>query len=194
MRIGLDLRDVPNAADRLALAVEADQLGLWAVLIGGVEGQEATEAAIVATATDTVHLALWLESTAAHPLTLAEEIAVLDHLSERRALAVVDGDTTTVDHVSRLLTGHIVEGAALSPPPAQTQVPVWSVREVRHVTLTGDLGADRATIDTIRDGGCTHLFVTWPGPLPVLARHLVTRAITPNFPQMVADMADVIEP
>jgi len=193
MRLGLDLRnESPTAvADR---AVEADQLGLWAVLVGGTPGTENLAIAQLATMTDHVHLAVWLNGNLLHPVAMAEEIAINDHLSQRRALAVIDGDESLTEHVRRLLSGHIVNGVSLSPPPAQTAVPVWSPNDFFCVALTGELNIDRATIDNYRDQGHTHLFVSWPGPLRTLARHLVTRAATPNFPQITADHADVIAP
>jgi len=193
MRLGLDLRnESPSAVvDR---AVEADQLGLWAVLVGGVAGTENLAIAHLATMTDHVHLAVWLSGNLLHPVALAEEIAITDHLSQRRALAIIDGDETLTEHVRRLLSGHIVDGVSLSPPPAQTAVPVWSASDFSCVVMTGELARDRDTIDSYRDRGHTHLFVSWPGPLRTLARHLATRAATVNFPQITADHADVIAP
>lgn len=193
MRIGLDLLKVANHADRLALAVEADRLGLWAVLVGGKPGTETIEASTIATRTSSIHLAVMLDGDSEHPLTLAEEISVLDHLSKRRALAIVDGREAVVNHVERLLTGELVDGVALSPPPAQTTVPVWAAGEVARVDLTGDIKSDGGVIDNHRDDGCTHLFVTWPGQLLVLARHLASRAVGPDFPSIVAEMADRID-
>jgi alkanesulfonate monooxygenase SsuD/methylene tetrahydromethanopterin reductase-like flavin-dependent oxidoreductase (luciferase family) len=194
MRIGLDLRHLADGERRARLAEEADRLGLWAVLVGGSPGTETLEAATLATRTEHVHLAVWLDAGATHPLALAEEIAVLDHLSRRRALAVVDGPADAVERMKRLLAGHLVDGVALTPPPAQTRVPVWAAVEADRVELSGDLAADRQTIDERRDQDCTHLFVAWPGPLLTLARHLVTRAVGPGFPQIVADLADTVEP
>lgn len=200
MRLGLDVRAIPDRDRRHRLAVDADRLGLWAVLIDGGPGPAAIEAATLATATDHIHLALWLDPTVAHPLALAEEVAIVDHLSQRRALAVIGGadetQAATQGLVDDYLRGAIVDGVALTPPPAQTRVPVWSAAEAEPVELTGDLDRDRATVDALRDGGATHRFVTWPEEidLRVLARHLATRAIGPDFPQMVADLADVVEP
>lgn len=199
MRIGLDLRPVTDPGRRRALAVEADRLGLWAVLIDGGSGGDGTaalEAADLATATEHIHLALLLHARSAHPLGLAEELAIVDHLSRRRALGVIDGQEDEVDLVERYLSGQIVDGVALTPPPAQTRVPVWPAAAAEPVTLTGDLETDRAVIDRHRDEGDTHRFVTWPEavPLAVLARHLATRAAAPDFPQVVADLADVVEP
>lgn len=194
MRVGLDLRPVADPDERLARAVEADRLGLWAVLVGDPDGTGAVEAAALATATDHIHLALWLEGKAEHPTTLAEEVAILDHLSRRRALAVVDGPPAVVEAVAHLLAGAIVDGVVLTPPPAQTRATVLPVAEAEPVPLTGDLDRDRATINALRDGGANHCFVTWPGPLTFLARHLATRAADPAFPRIVADLADAIDP
>jgi len=199
MRLGLDLRPITDPERRQGLAIEADRLGLWAVLVGGaghLDGTAAVEAAALATVTDHLHLALWLSTNSAHPLALAEEVAIVDHLSDRRAMTVVDGPPEAVDQVDRYLAGHLVDGVALTPPPAQTRVPVWSAADCEPVALTGDPDRDRATIDQLRDGGATHRFVTWPAsvPLAVLARHLVTRAAAPGFPQVVADLADVVQP
>ncbi len=194
MRLGIDLRGIADAADRHDLTVEADRLGLWAVLVGGPGRAGAVEAAALATATADVHLAVWLDAREEHPVGLAEEVAVLDQVSSRRALAIVDGPLPVVDHVARLLAGHIVDGVALTPPPAQTRVPVWPAADAEPVALTGTLDDDRPTIDRLRDDGRTHVFVTWPRPLAVLARHLATRAAGPAFPQLVADLADRLEP
>lgn len=196
MRVGLDLRGVDDPGRRQALAVEADELGLWAVLTrGDGPGTETLDAAALAGVTDTIHLVCWLVDSDEHPLTLAEEVAVVDHLSARRVGAVVSRAAAAT--VARFLAGHIVEGVALAPAPAQTSVPVWADGELATVALSGDLDVDRRTIDEHRDRGVTHLIVAWPGnvgadekAVGVLARHLVTRAATPDFPQIVADLAD----
>lgn len=190
MRIGLDLRALTGNA-LVQRAIEADRLGVWAVVV-----DSPLAAAELATHTDHVHLALVVDPTAAHPLTLAEELAVLDHLSARRMLAIVDGppDTSGLDHLRRLLGGHIVDGVALAPPPAQTAIAVWVIDDVPIVAFTGELDADRATVDQLRDRGHAHAFARWPGGVKRFARHLMTRALTPDFPQIVADHAEVIAP
>lgn len=191
MRIGIDLRAVASHADRHALAVEADELGIWAVLIGGAAGEEAIEAAAIASQTSSIHIGVHLDGrTGEHPLTLAEELVVLDHLSERRALGVIDGERRLVEHVADLLAGRIVDGVALTPPPAQTILPVWAAADIEQCVLTGDVAVDGPLIDHQRDQGCAHLFVSWPGSLLVLARHLATRAVGPDFPTIVAELAD----
>lgn len=180
----MDLRGLPADEARTA-AIEADRLGLWAVLVDGDGGHESVVAGELAAATNDIHLAVVFGDD--HPLTIAEDAAVLDHLSERRMLVVL---SEQVDHVRALLAGAIVDGVALAPPPAQTKVPVWDLAELPLARLSGDLAADQLTIDERRDTGVTHLFVTWPDAVAVLARHLMTRAATPDFPQLVADMAD----
>ncbi|MEL7158839.1 MAG: LLM class flavin-dependent oxidoreductase [Actinomycetota bacterium] len=88
MRIGLDLRSVAGVDRRRALALEADRLGLWALLIGDDDpdepGTAMVEAAALAPHTSAIHLAPVLDGWVRHPLTLAEELSVLDHLSARR--------------------------------------------------------------------------------------------------------------
>jgi len=194
VRVGLDLRSASHD-ECCRLAAQADELGLWAVLVGGATGTESVVAAELATVTEHIHLAVQFDAgSGVHPLAIAEEIAVVDHLSSRRALAVVDANPDTVDHVRRLLACEIIDGVALAPPPAQTTVAVWDAADLAHRDLSGDLDADRTVIDAARDDGVTHLFVRWPGDLAVLARHLVTRALTADFPTIVADYADTIAP
>ncbi len=247
MRVGVDLRHVTDPVQRRALAVEADELGLWAVLIGGDgPGTEATDAARLAAVTRDVHLLLWFSEVNEHPFTLCEEATIVDHLSHRRAgvvvapgavtpgrphdAAVSAGTSVAADdsvagerdarpddspagRMRRWLAGEIINGVALTPPPAQSRLPVWwadpgdgpdrdhsrpaaidagdvAVPELQVFHASGDLEADRPVIDAHRDAGWTHLIVRWPGPLPVLARHLMTRAVGPGFPDVVAEMAD----
>lgn len=193
MRLGLDLRN-ETGNELIAKAQQADELGLWAVLIGGQSGTESTIAAELATKTEHIHLAMWIDAASAHAHTLAEEIAIVDQLSQRRALAVIEHDQSVTNKVRDLLAGHVVDGAVIAPPPAQTAVSVWSAADVVTANLTGDLVEDRSTIDDYRDRGETHIFVTWPGPTTTLARHLASRAATPGFPQIVADQADIVAP
>lgn len=193
MRLGLDLRAL--AGDALVTrAAEADKLGLWAALLDGPDGTGSLVAAELAVVTDHIHLAVAVSEGSEHVTTLAEELAVLDHLSTRRALAVADGTVEWRTHLGRLLAGEIVDGFAVAPPPAQTAIAVWDADTVTVLSLTGELDTDRKTIDDARDDGVTHAFVKWPGELRVLARHLATRALTPDFPQIAADHADIIAP
>lgn len=216
MRVGLDLGD---AAD-IERARCADQLGLWAVTINASAGLETVRAARVVEQTQYVRIIVNVDLEADHPTTIAEEICVLDNLSCGRIVAVVSGESPPerLMQLSEALLGRPNNGVVVSPPPVQTEVPVWltspstiegppviarSAAELvaqpgrvspGKVVLCGDLGADRVVMDSWRDVGCTHLLVAWPGSIKVLARHLVTRAATADFPEVVAEMADRFDP
>jgi len=125
---------------------------------------------------------------------LAEEVAVLDQISRRRAALIFRGETTTKLSVAALLSGLPSNGVILSPPPAQTAVPVFAPEDMPEVDLEGDLQNNAAIIDQYRDASTPFLVVSWNGPIKELARHLVGRAASPDFPQMVADLADEIDP
>ncbi len=184
MRLGIDLRSL-SPSERGTVARQADALGFWAVLVDGSDAL--VEAAGLAVLTEHVVLAVTVDTAAEHPFTLAEEIAVLDHLSRCRALVL--GEGPEVARLRAWLAGEIIEGTALTPPPAQTAVTVWDAGAVTVIELTGDVPADRALIDHHRDAGVTHAFVGAGALLP-LARHLATRASVATFPQLVADLAD----
>jgi len=194
MRIGLDLRsNDPSAC--IETAIEADRLGIWAVLVTAAPGAESALAAEMVVATDHVHVAVQFDASTTHPLGIAEEVAILDHLSARRTIAVIEGATDeNFDHARRLLAGEIVDNVALTPPPAQTMVPTWKTDSLATLALPHSLDEARTAIDAERARGVTHLFVTWSGSVAMLARHLHTRALTPDFPDIVADYADTIAP
>jgi len=63
-----------------------------------------------------------------------------------------------------------------------------------EVGLGGDLQNSAAIIDQYRDANTPFLIVSWDRPIKELARHFVGRAASPDFPQMVADLADEIDP
>ena len=211
MRLAVSL---PGGFD-LGLARQADELGLWAVEVRGETGVEMVNAARIAQATQHVRIVVNVSLEDVHPFALAEELSVLDNLSAGRVLVVVasGADLETVQSLREILIGRASNGAMLAPPTVQTELPVWTVdnlganttelasspESVRDLPgqptpgrqeLTGKLEEDRPVIEQWKSVGCTHLLVTWPGDLTVLARHLATRAATTVFPQSVADMAD----
>ena len=216
MRLGLVLEDDAE----LGRARRADALGLWAVMVTGAPGTEVIRAARVAEQTDFVRVVVKVDLSAEHPLTIAEELAVLDNLSGGRAVAIVAGDPgpETLRRFREALVGRLSHGVVLAPPPVQTELPVWLAAPVKAsdapivadspteivvrpglpapgtFALSGELARDRAFIDEWRDASCTHLLVSWPGEVQVLARHLATRAATSDFPSVVADLADKIVP
>lgn len=194
MRLVLDLRKVSSHSERRRLANEADQHGIWGIVVTGPPGAECVEAAAIATVTSNLSVIVDVDGDAAHPTTLAEEVAVLDQISRRRAALIFRGETTTKLAVAALLSGLSSNGVILSPPPAQTAVPVFAPEDMPEVDLEGDLQNNAAIIDQYRDASTPFLVVSWNGPIKELARHLVGRAASPDFPQMVADLADEIDP
>ena len=194
MRLVLDLRKVSSHSERRRLANEADQHGIWGIVVTGPPGAECVEAAAIATVTSNLSVIVDVDGDAAHPTTLAEEVAVLDQISRRRAALIFRGETTTKLSVVALLSGLPSNGVILSPPPAQTAVPVFAPEDMPEVDLEGDLQNNAAIIDEYRDASTPFLVVSWNGPIKELARHLVGRAASPDFPQMVADLADEIDP
>ena len=194
MRLVLDLRKVSSHSERRRLASEADQHGIWGTVVTGPPGAECVEAAAIAAVTSNLSIIVDVDGDAAHPTTLAEEVAVLDQISRRRAALIFRGETTTKLSVVALLSGLSSNGVIVSPPPAQTSVPVFAPEDMPEVDLEGDLQNSAAIIDQYRDANTPFLIVSWDRPIKELARHLVGRAASPDFPQMVADLADEIDP
>ena len=194
MRLVLDLRKVSSHSERRRLANEADQHGIWGIVVTGPPGAECVEAAAIAAVTSNLSIIVDVDGDAAHPTTLAEEVAVLDQISRRRAALIFRGETTTKRSVAALLSGLPSNGVILSPPPAQTSVPVFAPEDMPEADLEGDMQNSAAIIDQYRDANAPFLIVSWDRPIKELARHLVGRAASPDFPQMVADLADEIDP
>ena len=85
MRLVLDLRKVSSHSERCRLASDADQHGIWGTVVTGPPGAECVEAAAIAAVTSNLSIIVDVDGDAAHPTTLAEEVAVLDQISRRRA-------------------------------------------------------------------------------------------------------------
>ncbi len=151
-----------------ASAVEAH--GLAAVLVDAPPGVDALPAAGAATATTAVRLVVVVHLDAEHPVTLAEELAVVDNLSGGRVVALADpGLLDDVDAAEALalleaawsgrpirhagrwtvpagIPGHQAPDAVIvTPPPAQLELPLWVARRVvgvdRPVLLASPGGA-----------------------------------------------------
>ncbi|CAN5503048.1 hypothetical protein BH24ACT5_BH24ACT5_12580 [soil metagenome] len=119
----------------------------------GERGAECCVAADLAARTEAVRLIVQLQVGADNPATLAEEIAVLDNLSNGRVVVIADvsgltsGDAPEdVELLRHALSGrpiqhrggrwsvpaglaeHVAPAAVmLAPPPAQIEVPFWLV-------------------------------------------------------------------
>ena len=216
MRLGLDMGEHVE----LERAKSADELGLWAISVRGTAGVEMLRAARIVECTQYVRVFVQVDLAAEHPVAIAEELCVLDNLSNGRIAALVCGDAEPERFLilRDALIGRSRNGVMIAPSPVQTDVPVWplapSAIESSAVVesspskvaptagllspgiadLCGNLDEDRCTIDRWRDAGCTHLLVSWPGPVKVLVRHLLSRAATVDFPEIVAEIADRLDP
>ena len=194
MRLLLDLRNVSELAEREQLAREADEHGIWGVVVTGPRGGECVEASAIATATHHVTIVVDVDGNDVHPTTLAEEISVLDQITKRRTMIIFRGPSRSRTSLAALLGGLPVEGVILSPPPAQASIPVYSPEDIPETNLPEDLTQLAAIVDKYRDSQAPFLIVSWERSIKQLARHAVGRAASTDFPQMVADMADQIDP
>lgn len=148
MRFGIELPD----DDRRGWAVEAERVGLGFVVVSAPAGAECAVAAGVAAVTDDVRIVVRVELGRENPVTLVEELHVLDNISSGRTVALFTGDEVAVERaveeleICRLagaqrpfahdgaywkLPGRLPEHAApatmmVTPPPAQLVVPLWS--------------------------------------------------------------------
>jgi hypothetical protein len=148
MRLGLVAP--PGREPEAAALAEAG--GLFGVLVAGERpGQEAVVAGLAAAVTDAVRLVARVPLGSEHPVTLAEELAVLDNLSGGRVVVLadtadLDADAAAEDlgvlraawagrplrhrgrrwRVPAGLDGHAAPAAvSVTPKPAQVDLPVW---------------------------------------------------------------------
>jgi hypothetical protein len=148
VRIGLVLAH----GDEGRQAALADAHGLFGVLVdGGVAGAESVSAAEAVVASEALRVALRLRLGHEHPVTLAEEIAVLDNAANGRLVVLadtgdLDEDAAAEDvallrrcwasrpvrhrgarwHVPAGIAGHDAPGEVeVTPKPAQVDIPVW---------------------------------------------------------------------
>jgi alkanesulfonate monooxygenase SsuD/methylene tetrahydromethanopterin reductase-like flavin-dependent oxidoreductase (luciferase family) len=133
----------------VAGAVAAEDGGLTFVHVAARPGTETAIAATVAAATDRVRIGLHVGDE--HPVTLAEEVAVLDNLSNGRIVVIAELEDLAPDdaiedvallrgswsgrpishrgrrwRVPAGLPGHVAPPAVMvTPPPAQLEIPLW---------------------------------------------------------------------
>ena len=194
MRLLLDLRQITDHVERQRLAVQADTHGIWGVVVTGPPGAETVEASAIATATDHVTIAVDIDGEAAHPTTIAEEVAVLDQLSQRRTMVILRAGNETRNTVTTLLKGLPKEGVILSPPPAQAAVVVHGPEDIPRIEISQGPEQLAELIDQHRDANEQFLVVATDRSVKELARPAIGRAASTDFPQMVANMADQIDP
>jgi hypothetical protein len=153
MRIGLDLSPELTPSIEADWVRNADRLGLFGVTIGGRRGSECVRAGAISTTTSTLRLIVQLQFGVDNPVTLAEEVSIVDNLSNGRVVVLadlgsLDAESAAEDlHVFRQalsnrpiqhhgkrwtvpagLVGHQAPKAVIaSPPPSQVEVPVWTM-------------------------------------------------------------------
>jgi alkanesulfonate monooxygenase SsuD/methylene tetrahydromethanopterin reductase-like flavin-dependent oxidoreductase (luciferase family) len=171
LRLGLVLRE----GDEARMARLAEEHGLFGVMAGAGDPRTAITAAVYAsTATDFVRVITRVRLGLEHPVTIAEELSILDNINNGRTVVLADvGELDTGDAADELAVLRQALGnrpiqhegprwkvpaglpanatapkaIAVTPKPAQLEVPFW---------LTG-----RAVVDVARQTGA-----------PVLARDL----------------------
>jgi alkanesulfonate monooxygenase SsuD/methylene tetrahydromethanopterin reductase-like flavin-dependent oxidoreductase (luciferase family) len=147
VRLGVTL----PAGGEVELAVAAESVGLPFVHVAAATGTESVIAATVVAATNTVRVIVGVNLGDEHPVTLAEEIVVLDNLSNGRIgvigeIGSLDTEAATEDvtllraswvgrpirhrgrrwQVPAGIAGHIGPNAVMvTPSPAQLEVPLW---------------------------------------------------------------------
>ena len=159
MRLGLVLA----ARDEARMARLAEAHGLFGVMAGAGSPRTAITAAVYAsTATDFMRVIVRVQLGQEHPVTIAEELAVLDNVNNGRTVVLADtGDLSEADAVDEIavlrealgnrplqhggsrwkvpagLPANVTapKAIAVTPKPAQLEIPIW---------LTGDAAGEVA--------------------------------------------------
>ncbi len=149
MRLGLSLEHGSEAAD----ARHAETHGLFGVFAGGGDARNSIIAATyAATATRFVRVITRVQLGLEHPITLAEEISVLDNVCNGRTVVLVDTgelESKVAEEELQLLreglscrpvrhhgqrwkvpaglpaNENTTESVMVTPKPAQIEVPIW---------------------------------------------------------------------
>ena len=158
MRVGVTL---PSGSE-IDIAVAAESVGLPFVHVAAATGTESVIAATVVAATSRVRVIVGVNVGDEHPVTIAEEIAVLDNLSNGRIgviaeLGALDPEAAAEDvtvmrgswagrpirhhgrrwQVPAGLEGHVAPAAVMvTPPPAQLEMPLWVAGDAAGAVAT----------------------------------------------------------
>ena len=148
MRLGLTIAGGSEAG-----AAEAEAHGLFGVLVGGVPWTECIAGAYAAAATTFARIIVRVHMGSEHPITLAEEVSILDNSCGGRIVVLADVSgldadaavedvmllrwalsSTPIRHagarwtVPAGLPEHKATASVIvTPPPAQVEVPLWVV-------------------------------------------------------------------
>ena len=164
MRLGLVL----VATREVEMARLAESHGLFGVLAGTGDPRAAITAAVYAsTATEFVRIVVNLKLGLEHPVSIAEEVSVLDNVNNGRTVVLADtGGLATTDAVDEIAVirealgnrplshegprwkapaglpanATAPRGIAVTPKPAQLEVPFW---------VRGDAAAELARIASL---------------------------------------------
>ncbi len=133
--------DAEGRAAWLQRARAAEEAGVPALLVSGPPGTEIVRAAAVAAQTRWVRIVVVVDLDDEDPVTLAEELAVLDNLAGGRVVVLTKGGSAHEQAMLRsALAGEVVRGVTISPPPAQLNLLVheagWA--SGRFITWDGD--------------------------------------------------------
>ena len=146
MRLGLVIASGGEAA-----AAEAERHGLFGVLVSGAPGSECIAGAYAAAATEFARIIVRVHIGSEHPITLAEEVSILDNACGGRVVVMADVSdldadaaiedvmllrwalsSTPIRHGGLRWTvpagfpeHNATASVIVTPPPAQVQVPVW---------------------------------------------------------------------
>ena len=150
MRLGAWLDETAGGPDVPPSAVAAaERAGVFGVLLDTDLG--IARAAEIAVTTTDIRVVVRVQLGSEHPVTLAEEVAVLDHLSCGRAVCVADAGSLTVAEAledltvlrlswsarmfrhegrrwtipSGMLGEDLPRSVSVTPKPAQLDIPVW---------------------------------------------------------------------
>ena len=148
MRLGLVIASGDEAA-----GAEAEGHGLFGVLVSGTAGSECIAGAYAAAVTEFARIIVRVHIGSEHPITLAEEVSILDNACGGRVVVMADVSeldagaaiedvmllrwalsSTPIRHagarwtVPAGLPEHKATASVIvTPPPVQVQVPVWVI-------------------------------------------------------------------
>ncbi len=107
------------------MARDAESHGLFGVLAGTGDARTAVTSAVYAsTATDFVRIVVKVRLGLEHPVTVAEELSVLDNVNNGRTVVLVDSGDLAVDDAADEVA---VLREALGNRPIQHEGPRWKV-------------------------------------------------------------------
>lgn len=172
MRIGMMVRPGHEMAD----AVQAAGAGVFAVGVAGDPETTIVHAAQVAGVVDFARIAVRVDLGIDHPITLAEDLAVLDNISGGRIVALLDTDSLSVDDATEAVS---LVRAGLSARPVQHRGRRWSVP-------AGLAGQDDVTAVQVTPEPVQVEVPTW-----VMGANAAEIAVSLGIPRIASDPGEV---